>query len=994
MPSIQPKQTDSNKPLALNGPDRLLTWYAILVAVAVLVGAAHVASNFANNNARAITTRLLSVDYLEGTSREAESRQIAEAFHIEPREKIRILERNVSKPLWIQLTPKSNNTLLGKEYVVELRNLRGTEFNFWIRSKLSRGQEGAMLLADLTEVTEQTLSGTVIRVPAQSVPYEIFGKINSTLPAKPKIFVWPGAEFSELSIRSTQFGGALFGIFLGLAAFSAVIAVLNRSITYLLFAGWLVTSLRLAAVNGGWTLNWLGISLPPTTTTSIMTGTLAAHGVLTVMLFLSLFESKIRHRPTLTLLKSASWGYAALIPLSLALSFGSFVKGFYSITAIGFIGLGLALAQILSRRPDATFYWYALSFLVMTFGLAGEMLYQIEYFQAIAGFFNAQVAAVVSALTLGVALAEQMRTERQARLAARARETKALQKVEENYQATPIALFTLDESYCIRMVNDAFVSLFMIGNHDIATGRTLDDFCGVGTTSRLRLQLSNESVCELEVCAVRNGEAAWYSVRLSAAQGQLDGSIQEVTARKIAEGKLQHLVTHDALTGLLNRRGYDELLTELLNDVTVEEPLLLAEIAIDHFDELNALHGSQAIDGVFKNYAEILHRYSAELNIAKVGDSFRIIAKGMSVDVGTRLAERLQRSLANSLTEKRTFIRGITTSIGLVEVCQAIDAGRAQTYVAHACVMAKKSGRGRVVILSQEDQALRDHFEMLRVAETLENNLMNGRFFTVFQPIVDLHNPTAPINFEVLLRMRGATDEIITPNRFIPAAEQSGLMSEIDRWVLSSTFEVLRDNPVICNAAGYFTINLSGASLNDPTFLEDLFALATDNQQLITKVCFEVTESVALHDTSETRNFLEQLRLLGAKVALDDFGQGYTSWNYLKTLPADILKIDGSIVRDVADNRTNAVIVKSIRELAHELGMRCVAEWIEDKAAIDACAALGVDLGQGWGFAEALPLHRLVAAGDNLHSLLKTQPAGKSTAGQTTKTTELAESRA
>ena len=184
-------------------------------------------------------------------------------------------------------------------------------------------------------------------------------------------------------------------------------------------------------------------------------------------------------------------------------------------------------------------------------------------------------------------------------------------------------------------------------------------------------------------------------------------------------------------------------------------------------------------------------------------------------------------------------------------------------------------------------------------------------------------------------------------------------------------------------------VNLSGTTLNDAAMREELFAMVRRRLDLVSKLCFEVTESVALRDTGDTREFLSRLRELGATVSLDDFGQGYTSWSYLQNLPADVLKIDGAIIRDVTSSRTSAVIVRSIVELTHGLGMTCVAEWVEDVTIIEHCAALGVDAGQGWGLAKPLPLADLLAVGGDLHRLVawRPTPAADSSSGITESTT-------
>jgi EAL domain-containing protein (putative c-di-GMP-specific phosphodiesterase class I) len=214
----------------------------------------------------------------------------------------------------------------------------------------------------------------------------------------------------------------------------------------------------------------------------------------------------------------------------------------------------------------------------------------------------------------------------------------------------------------------------------------------------------------------------------------------------------------------------------------------------------------------------------------------------------------------------------------------------------------------------------------------------------------------------VLIRMRDANGQTVPPSRFIPAAERNGLMTQIDRWVLRSTLEWLDSQPGHRDNVDFCTLNLSGASLNDEKFLHDAIALIRTHPESTRKVCFEITESVALYDLNTTRRFVDKVKSFGAMVALDDFGAGYTSFNYLKDIPGDLVKIDGSFIRDVNLNRANFAITRAIVDLTHELGMGCVAEWAENAATVKSLIDLQVDYAQGYGVCRPLDRERLLPA--------------------------------
>ena len=190
--------------------------------------------------------------------------------------------------------------------------------------------------------------------------------------------------------------------------------------------------------------------------------------------------------------------------------------------------------------------------------------------------------------------------------------------------------------------------------------------------------------------------------------------------------------------------------------------------------------------------------------------------------------------------------------------------------------------------------------------------------------------------------------QLIPTDRLISAAESSGRMSVIDRWVLSTTltwmnmhFDKLKKTRFVC-------MNLSGASLNDEKFLQDVYGMLELNMHIVNHLCLEITESVALHDLNNTRRFVDKVRSYGAKVALDDFGAGYTSFSYLKELTADLLKIDGSFIVDMNRHPANVAIVEAIVSLARNLGMKTIAEWAEDAATVQTLTEIGVDYVQGY----------------------------------------------
>jgi EAL domain-containing protein (putative c-di-GMP-specific phosphodiesterase class I) len=196
----------------------------------------------------------------------------------------------------------------------------------------------------------------------------------------------------------------------------------------------------------------------------------------------------------------------------------------------------------------------------------------------------------------------------------------------------------------------------------------------------------------------------------------------------------------------------------------------------------------------------------------------------------------------------------------------------------------------------------------------------------------------------------------------IGAAEKCGRAGAIDRWVLSTTLAWIAENIARLPNTRFVCMNLSGASLNDERFVADTLEILARHVHVASRLCMEITESVALHDLDNTRRFIDQVRNFGVKVALDDFGAGYTSFSYLKELPADVLKIDGNFIVNINAHPANVAIVEAIVSLAGNLGMKTIAEWAEDAATVQTLAEIGVDYVQGWAVARSQPPERMLSA--------------------------------
>jgi EAL domain-containing protein (putative c-di-GMP-specific phosphodiesterase class I) len=327
------------------------------------------------------------------------------------------------------------------------------------------------------------------------------------------------------------------------------------------------------------------------------------------------------------------------------------------------------------------------------------------------------------------------------------------------------------------------------------------------------------------------------------------------------------------------------------------------------------------------------------------------------------LAELICRGVVDSLSQtpfhvadKAFQVRG---SIGAVEVTPGSAMKDALSTADTACRAAKR--KQGVVICESGASVFKEHEVELALMEQFASGRMTGLFLEM-QPIMSLSDPRGSLNMEALLRMRDEQGQLIPVSRVLSAAESSGRTATIDRWVLATTLGFIRDNWSRLARNKFVCMNLSGASLNDERFVADALQLLAQYPLAATRLCVEITEDVALHDLEVTSRFIDAVRKLGARVALDDFGAGYTSFNYLKQLKADVVKIDGSFIVDINADPANVTIVEAIVTLARNLGMKVIAEWAEDAETVRTLSEIGVDYVQGFAIARSQPLERIIEA--------------------------------
>jgi diguanylate cyclase (GGDEF)-like protein/PAS domain S-box-containing protein len=431
----------------------------------------------------------------------------------------------------------------------------------------------------------------------------------------------------------------------------------------------------------------------------------------------------------------------------------------------------------------------------------------------------------------------------------------------------------------------------------------------------------------------------------------------DISARKAAEAALSWQATHDALTELANRREFEAVATRHLESARrdgIRHAVLF--IDLDQFKVVNDTCGHLAGDALLRSLAQVLAaRTRRSDTLARLGgDEFGVLLEGCDLVHAQRLAAQILAAIRafRFAWEGRIFALG--ASIGVAEMTgESRDLESVLSAADTACYLAKDQGRNQVQVYSPDDEEVSSrHGEMSwfsRITQCVEED----RFFLHCQRVVSLDDAQGGDSeyLELLLRMRDEHGRVVPPMAFIPAAERYHLMGTVDRWVVKRALGCLgrirRDAQSRGRAVPRFGVNLSGTSLSDPGFEEFMLEEFERTGTTPSALCFEITETAAIANLARAARFIRRFRDLGCRFALDDFGSGLSSFAYLKSLPVDYLKIDGSFVRGIADDRIDHAVIDAIHRLGKAAGARTIAECVESPAILARVRALGIDCGQG-----------------------------------------------
>ncbi|MDH3692609.1 MAG: EAL domain-containing protein, partial [Gammaproteobacteria bacterium] len=431
------------------------------------------------------------------------------------------------------------------------------------------------------------------------------------------------------------------------------------------------------------------------------------------------------------------------------------------------------------------------------------------------------------------------------------------------------------------------------------------------------------------------------------------GTARDVTDAYRLSRQLSYQASHDMLTGLVNRRDFERRLERVLKTARTEgAEHALCYLDLDQFKVINDTCGHVAGDELLRQLGRLLpDRVRKRDTLARLGgDEFGVLMERCSLGHAMRVANDLKQAVQEYgfVWEGKHFNIGVSiglvpitsTSTSITEVLREADA---------ACYAAKREGRNRVHVYRKGDPALTQHHGEMQWILQLNQALENDGFFLCRQPIMAMdQNIVDGEHYELLLRLRTSTGERMPPGAFLPAAERYDLAPRLDRWVVRTALSWFAEHPDELARLGSCSINLCGQSTADEEFLDYVKRQLDQNEIPPEKVCFEVTEMAAIANLATVTKFMTGLKERGCQFALDDFGSGLSSFAYLRSLPVDYLKIDGTFVQKIAEDQISLAIVRSINDIGKVMGKKTIAEHVENDQIYGTLKAVGVDYVQGY----------------------------------------------
>ena len=446
----------------------------------------------------------------------------------------------------------------------------------------------------------------------------------------------------------------------------------------------------------------------------------------------------------------------------------------------------------------------------------------------------------------------------------------------------------------------------------------------------------------------------------------------DITEEYRLSKELSYQASHDVLTGLLNRREFENRVKKAWERSRDDEGMhVLCYIDLDQFKVINDSCGHIAGDEMLRQIGALLRENVRNHDsVARLGgDEFGVLMEFCSLQHGLMVIRSLRKQIEQLqfVWEGNRFKVG--ASIGVVEInAESSSVTELLKQADSACFAAKDEGRNRVNVYRSEDEVAAQRRGEMQWVHRIQEAIEEDRLILYYQPIIPTNNEETGLHIEILVRLLSKDGEEIPPGAFLPAAERYGIATKIDNWVVKNVLDWMQENyQYVKHTLNMCAINLSGLTLSENRFLDmivDEMYLRDINAE---KLCFEITETALIANLTKATNFIRAMRQLGCKFALDDFGSGLSSFAYLKNLQVDFLKIDGMFVRDMVRDPVDFALVRSINEMGKVMGKKTIAEFVESEEIFEEIKKLGVDYAQGYGVGKAKPLRELIENSASAH---------------------------
>jgi EAL domain-containing protein (putative c-di-GMP-specific phosphodiesterase class I)/GGDEF domain-containing protein len=788
---------------------------------------------------------------------------------------------------------------------------------------------------------------------------QILCKLNFVGPAKFNVGLMPeNLLLATDSMKSEKRRGFLEGSLILLISTMAVIALFGRSPLFMVYGLWLFFGLRMAMIFEGWDHEFFGMEIPLDFLPSQRKWVLSAYYLFTALLAVLLFDNL--KRPQWRSMVRVVFGIAGLLIILAAVSsYSIFLQVYWPLSLVSMAVLfAAALQLVLERRKGLTLY-FSLGLVIAFSGVVLELMdiwFQINWKVFILNSASMTLAASLMTATL---LAERFRTVQDQRRVAKRSLSLVNQRLQRVFHMAPSAMFSVSPAGQLLNYNAKFQDEFLD-----AYQRPVYTFLEELNLQRLFRHIEPSQTPHRREVRLNKGEQSsrWFELILTRDESVLTGVIDDITLHKLRESELEYHANHDELTGALNRRGFQNLLSAQVDEEGNSEVIMYA-IDIRRFARLTVVYGSPLAEKVLK---ACFQRLNSKLRswgeLARFGNDqfvlfikpshteFQVIGqKGLSQDpfLGGNWCPPISIEGHLFQLEFQTCMLRMDQSFQVQDVFESIEEIFRRGHSSDRSI----EPHGYFHVNSAQMQ---DFLEQTRIQRSLYLRQLPQNLAVLWQPILSLSNPYGELHAEALLRMRKPDGEYVLATELLHASVASGHSHYLDEWVMEEVLEFLHQNQSNLINLARINVNVSPHSLNNPQFVEKALHLLSKYSEVSGRLCLEITEMGMILNLEQVKAFIEKVRSFGTLIAIDDFGAGYSNFNYAVDLNCDVIKIDGALVQGLSRCPQNLAVVKAIVGLAHDLGCQCVAEWVENPETLKLVQALSIDYAQGYLISPAL----------------------------------------